>query len=394
MPGVYRTATLRRPRLHPTSLLADAHGCTLTAMPTDDELRERIRSRIEVAVRGGYIEEKEILAHAEEDLEEPEEGAGGVEPLLAYARRLLDEQRAAELQWTGPTVNDAISRAFDALNSQGIVALENPGYTLSEGLDEAAVAARYSYERIRGVTYFHGQDVERGVLGAGLMLAFGALDEDCKPVDDDEASLAIAREVCETLARHGVPTEWNGSVKTRVHILPFEWRKRRWTTPPGGIADRTPRPTRFSCERVVQGVMHERGVTREDAIAALVNHFHAMALKHYGEKFAFEAAYEPENDRVELYRDIQVVEQLSDDPDRAVNERLVSQLGPLGDSCEPGDELVFQVFYLSNDAAEAHAQDAQYAHILNMVTFRRYMDPPSVQSVRKGVLEQLRAMGR
>ncbi|NMO18098.1 hypothetical protein HPC49_19215 [Pyxidicoccus fallax] len=357
-------------------------------MPTHEEQWEHLRSRIEVAVLGGYIDEKEILAHAEEDLEE---GSSEHESLPSYARRLLDEQRAAEARWTEPTVNDAITRAFDELNSRGIVALENAGYTKSEGWEDVGNVAKYSYEPMRGATFFHGQDVERGVLGAGLWLAFGALDADGNPSDDDAASLAIAHEVRETLARHGVPTEWNGSVEQRIHIPPFDWRKRRWTQ----AAQKSPPPTRFSCERVIQGAMHERGVSREDAIAALEGFFSDMARKHYGAQFAFEAHYDPEQDRVEIFRTITAVEQRSDDPAVAVNERFCSQLNAvLKGGIEPGDELIFQVFYLKDDDYLAQAQDEQYARLLDMETDRRFMELPTVRAVRQGVLEQLRAMGR
>ncbi|QAT84301.1 hypothetical protein EJ065_2729 [Corallococcus coralloides] len=79
----------------------------------------------------------------------------------------------------------------------------------------------------RGAVFFHGQDLERGVRGEGLLLAFGAYEND--EAQQEAASLAIAREVRETLARHGVRTDWNGDVDERLLIPPFAWRKRRYT---------------------------------------------------------------------------------------------------------------------------------------------------------------------
>jgi len=67
-------------------------------------------------------------------------------------------------------------------------------------------------------------------MGEGLLLTFGAYEED--ESKREAASLAVARDICETLARHGVKTEWNGSIDQRIEIAPFEWRKRRWTRAP------------------------------------------------------------------------------------------------------------------------------------------------------------------
>jgi hypothetical protein len=201
----------------------------------DRSLHDYLSHALTVAVRSGFGRDADILADIEErvadELGEPDEAL--VRELKAEAKRLLAAQRAAEATWKTATVNDAIDRAFAELDAAGIVALQNAGYTMSDGWEDVNELAteRAKRGRPRGATFYHGQDLERGVAGEGLLLAFGSYIEG--PTHEAESE-AIAREICEVLARHGVKTTWNGKVDMRIHIEPFEWRKRRWTKAPEG----------------------------------------------------------------------------------------------------------------------------------------------------------------
>jgi Domain of unknown function (DUF6891) len=192
-------------------------------MTVDEESRDHLLSAVTLAVRSGFGTETEVI----EDIEQlVEDELGDSDPKLvrelqAEARRLLAAQHDEELTWTGRSTNDAIERAFEELTENGVVALENAGYTQSDGWSDANEAAEDRDPPPRGAVFYHGQDVERGVAGEGLYLTFGAY------ADDEEASLAIAREVCDTLASHGVETSWDGNVGTRILIPPFPWRRRR-----------------------------------------------------------------------------------------------------------------------------------------------------------------------
>ncbi|WP_164012144.1 DUF6891 domain-containing protein [Pyxidicoccus trucidator] len=194
-----------------------------------DESRKHLLARVECAVRGGFEGEEELLEGLEQWVEDELGEVDGelVEELGARARKLLQEQRVLEASWSEPTLNDALDSAFEELNANGIVALENAGYTMSDGWSDVNEVASYQDTPPRGAVFYHGQDLERGVAGQGLMLAFGAYESNS--AKHEAASLAIAREVCDTLERHGVKTEWNGSLEERIRIPPFEWRKRRWT---------------------------------------------------------------------------------------------------------------------------------------------------------------------
>lgn len=352
-------------------------------MDMDERPREYLREQVETAVRGGYLDDQEVLAFVKECVEDELRTSDATEELLAYARRLLEEQRVAEAGWSKPTTNDAIDLAFAALNRQGILALQNAGYSMSDGWSEVEAAAAECYEPVRGATFFHGQDVERGVRDMGLMLAFDSFEND--PKLRDEASLAIAREIRETLARHGVETEWNGSAKTRIHILPFEWRKRRTRAEATDDAD-----TGTRCERVLRRVVEEKGLTREAAIAGLEAFVGDAVRKHFGEERQLEANYNPEQGQVEVYQAITVVEQLGDAAE-AVNQRTLAQLRAHGLEVEAGDELVFQIFYSQDQDYIAKEQDAKFGEILGLKTFGRGMKPWTVRELRDGILRHLPA---
>lgn len=190
----------------------------------------RVRERIELEVRSGYRNESEIIDEFRHGLEHgdglaPEDVARFTEEL----ERRLGEQRELEATWSDVTPNDRIDRAFEQLIAQGIIAEQDAGSTMSDGWSIVG-ELNEDYPDAWGATFFHRQDVQRGVAGMGLQLAFGALVES----DENAAqSERLARQVVEVLNQHGVATSWSGDLEDRIEIAPFAWRRRRTTRPPG-----------------------------------------------------------------------------------------------------------------------------------------------------------------
>jgi hypothetical protein len=189
--------------------------------------RETAEAAFTFWARSGYCGE-ELVDEIPERLEDlwPEAPKKVAAELRALVRRELDAQRAREATWTDETANDRLEAAFDELTDSGIVALENAGYTLSDGWEDCeddAEARRANGEEVRGAVFFHGQDVERAVDGQGLLLGFGAFGGD---------AAEIAREVVEVLGKYDLAATWAGGPKQRIAIPPFEWRKRAFSSPP------------------------------------------------------------------------------------------------------------------------------------------------------------------
>ncbi|HWO18806.1 MAG TPA: hypothetical protein VNO30_08515 [Kofleriaceae bacterium] len=197
------------------------------------ESTKYLRESVETAVRSGFYKQAELLDDLGEriadEIDDDADVAAVERELTAYAKKLLAAQREAEAKWTKPTMNDRIDAAFAQLKREGIIALQNAGYTMSNGWEDANEAAHRMDPPARGATFYHGQDLERGVKNQGLMLAFGAY---VKSGDNEQQSVALGKDICATLARYGVPTKWNGSVDSRIEIPKFKWQRRQFTKAP------------------------------------------------------------------------------------------------------------------------------------------------------------------
>jgi hypothetical protein len=116
-----------------------------------------------------------------------------------------------------------LRRAFRALNERGIVALENAGYTMSDGWEDVNEIARKLADaghKPRGGAFYHGQDRDRAKRGEGVSIAFGSYVEG---KGHERASLAIAKEIVAVLEEHGFSPAWNGKLDRRIHTGRFEW---------------------------------------------------------------------------------------------------------------------------------------------------------------------------
>ena len=131
-------------------------------------------------------------------------------------------KRAAEATWPTVTDCDRLDAAFEKLNASGIIALQNAGYTMSDGISDVSgdLHQRGSREGVQGYCFYHGQDLERVVAGEGLMLAFGSLD------DDKTHKLAVGHRVREILEGRGFTVQWNGDAETRLNLPTLDWKRR------------------------------------------------------------------------------------------------------------------------------------------------------------------------
>lgn len=126
----------------------------------------------------------------------------------------------------GLTPRKRLNAVFAELNACGIVALQNAGYTVSDGwsdVNERASALAAGGNRPRGGTFYHGQDRERARRGEGLFLAYDSYSTK-KGKQRDQDALAIGHEIVEVLRRHGFTPKWNGSFAQRIHTGRFEWK--------------------------------------------------------------------------------------------------------------------------------------------------------------------------
>lgn len=182
-----------------------------------NETTNDILAAVRICVNSGFYDIDDVHQVVDDLLE----GDADEALLRAAVQPEFDKKAAAELTWPAETDCDRLDHAFDSLNSDGIIALQNAGYTMSDGLDDVSEAIhQQGTEGVIGYCFYHGQDLERAVGGGGIMLAFGDLH------DDDEGKRRIARAIRATLEEHGLAVDWNGELNTRLSVPTFDWKRR------------------------------------------------------------------------------------------------------------------------------------------------------------------------
>jgi hypothetical protein len=185
-------------------------------------LSAEVLNEIHILVRGGFEERDEIAAILSEEMYEP--GELNEAEVLAAVNAAFAELDKEKSDWPPITDCDRLNQAFAVLNERGIIALQNAGYTQSDGYDDV----RQEYvdhprrEEVIGYCFYHGQDLERVVSGAGLYLAFGPID----PRHEEEKSPLIGAIIVQELAQAGLRAEWDGTFDQRISIPVFDWKRR------------------------------------------------------------------------------------------------------------------------------------------------------------------------
>lgn len=136
----------------------------------------------------------------------------------------FQELHSEAANWPGITDCDRLEAAFAAMSARGIIALQNAGYTQSDGYSDVLHYAEShpSRSQLIGYCFYHGQDLERAVDGGGLYLAFGPID----PAQEQSAGPAVGRAIVEELDRAGLRAEWDGTFDKRISIPTLDWKHR------------------------------------------------------------------------------------------------------------------------------------------------------------------------
>ena len=172
-------------------------------------------------VWSGFYTESEILEIITEEAFEPGE-INKDEANNAITAELIRKSQE-EVIWPAETDCDKLDRAFSELNAMGVIALQNAGYTQSDGMEDMVE----QYDELGGDTspvigysFYHGQDLERAVRGEGLMLTFGDIN------GEDEKGEKIGQIIHDTLRKAGFNVEWDGTINKRIEIKNLDWKKR------------------------------------------------------------------------------------------------------------------------------------------------------------------------
>jgi hypothetical protein len=136
--------------------------------------------------------------------------------LKKLASEEFSEKKESEKSWPMTTDCNRLDSLFDELNELNIIALQNTGYTMSDGFDDVGeVLDGLDRNKIKGYCFYHRQDLERAV-----MLAFGDLNA------IDEQKIIVGKFITKTIEKHRFKYEWDGTASTRINIFPLKWQRR------------------------------------------------------------------------------------------------------------------------------------------------------------------------
>ena len=185
-------------------------------------LSPEVIDQMRTQVRCGFYDKERLMALFCEELYAPDDlSPAEVSEALDHELEQLKHEQAS---WPSETDCDRLDQAFEAMIERGLIALQNAGYTQSDGYEEVSEAYIdvEDEDQIIGYCFYHGQDLERAVRGGGLDVAFGPPD----PEDEETKGQIVGRLICEELERVGFQVKWDGTFKDRILIPKILWQRR------------------------------------------------------------------------------------------------------------------------------------------------------------------------
>jgi hypothetical protein len=181
------------------------------------ETDEYILEAIKASVWSGFYSPEDVDQMIDDLLEDDADEAF----LRAAVEPEFEKKAEQEKHWPEETDCDRLDKAFSALEAQGVLALHNAGYTMSEGHQEAfEIMQDRGTDSFIAYCFYHGQDIDRALAGDGLWIAFDHVNGDVPEKID------VGNTVQSTLKNAGFDVEWDGNTNKRIHITGFDWKRR------------------------------------------------------------------------------------------------------------------------------------------------------------------------
>lgn len=137
---------------------------------------------------------------------------------------------------------------------------------------------------------------------------------------------------------------------------------------------------------VLDQVSKDKGIDRIVLVRALEEAILAAAKRTFGPERNLAANYNIEKGAVDLSQTIRVVTVIED----TFNEISVEECQERSIDVEMGDEMVFPIYYLDQDAQAAREQDEMYGDILRLKTYRRGFGRIAAQTAKQVIIQRIR----
>jgi N utilization substance protein A len=141
---------------------------------------------------------------------------------------------------------------------------------------------------------------------------------------------------------------------------------------------------------VIEQVGKDKGIDKEVLVQTLEQAILTAAKKTFGPQYELEAHYNSDTGVVDLFQIVYVVDEIQN-PGREI---LLDDALKNGLEAEVGDELLFQVFYRTEDAEKAEDQDQKYGDLLGLKTYRRGFGRIAAQTAKQVIIQRVREAER
>jgi len=143
-------------------------------------------------------------------------------------------------------------------------------------------------------------------------------------------------------------------------------------------------------ESVIDQVGRDKGIERETLVETLEAAILTAARRTYGEQREIEAKFNEETGEIELYQIVTVNEEV----ENPYREAAVDEVREAGFDAEPGDELLFQIFYREEDEDKAKLQDERFGEILNLDSYNSTFGRIAAQTAKQVIIQRVREAER
>ena len=143
-------------------------------------------------------------------------------------------------------------------------------------------------------------------------------------------------------------------------------------------------------DNVIDQVSRDKGIARETLVKTLEAAILTAAKKTYGEQREIEAKFDEDSGEIELFQIVTV----NDEIENPYREASVEAVREAGFDAEPGDELLFQIFYKEEDKNKAKLQDERFGDILNLDSYNSTFGRIAAQKAKQVIIQQVREAER
>lgn len=137
---------------------------------------------------------------------------------------------------------------------------------------------------------------------------------------------------------------------------------------------------------VIEQVAKEKGIDKQVLIESIEAAIHKAAQSAFGAVRELEARFNEQTGQVDLYQYMVVVDEVQE-PERELSLEDTKKYGLAADI---GEELGFQVFWRSEDAAQARRQDEQFGDLLKLRQARGTFGRIAAQAAKQVLLQRVR----